>query len=67
MFNSDNKKKLKQQDDVMIERNRIAHKTTFKGEIISEGDFRIDGSCRRRPIYNRKSNYRCRRKNIRKG
>ncbi|ANW97344.1 hypothetical protein AXE80_14030 [Wenyingzhuangia fucanilytica] len=44
MFNSDKKKASGQQDDLVMERNRISKKTTFKGEIISQGDFRIDGT-----------------------
>ncbi|MGY5355420.1 bactofilin family protein [Wenyingzhuangia sp. IMCC45467] len=44
MFNSDKKKTLGQQDDLVMERNRISKKTTFKGEIVSQGDFRIDGT-----------------------
>lgn len=44
MFNSDKKKSSGQQDDLVMERNRISKKTTFKGEIVSQGDFRIDGT-----------------------
>lgn len=44
MFNSNKKKSMGQQDDLVMERNRISKKTTFKGAISSEGDFRIDGT-----------------------
>lgn len=44
MFNSDKKKTSGQQDDLAMERNRISKKTTFKGEVVSQGDFRIDGT-----------------------
>jgi len=42
MFSSD-KKKEKKQDSFISERNSISKKTIFKGDIVSEGDFRIDG------------------------
>ncbi len=37
-------KKTKQTTNQMNERNIIGANTTFKGDIISEGDFRIDGT-----------------------
>lgn len=43
MFDS-NKKKIKTQDNLTAEINRISAKTVFKGNISSEGDFRIDGT-----------------------
>lgn len=42
MFSSD-KKKEKQLDNFTLERNRISAKTVLKGDITSDGDFRIDG------------------------
>lgn len=42
MFSSD-KKKEKQQESFIAEINRISKKTIIKGDITSEGDFRIDG------------------------
>ena len=38
------KKSKTSNSNQMAERNIIAKNTTFKGDIISEGDFRIDGS-----------------------
>ncbi|MEN8805731.1 MAG: bactofilin family protein [Wenyingzhuangia sp.] len=43
MFNSSKKKSSGLQDDLIMERNKIAKTTTFKGEVVSQGDFRIDG------------------------
>ena len=37
-------KKTKQTTNQMSERNIIGANTTFKGDIVSEGDFRIDGT-----------------------
>lgn len=45
MFSSERKETKNQvQEDVTIERNRISQKTIFKGNITSQGDFRIDGT-----------------------
>lgn len=43
MFTSEKKKTSGSQDDLIMERNRISKKTIFKGEVESQGDFRIDG------------------------
>jgi len=44
MFNSGKNKEQNTLGTLVIERNRISKKSTFKGSIISEGDFRIDGT-----------------------
>ncbi|UAM97657.1 polymer-forming cytoskeletal protein [Polaribacter litorisediminis] len=43
MFNKDKKETSKIINPNKMERNVIAKNTTIKGEIISDGDFRIDG------------------------
>ena len=43
MFNSDKKKAQIMQEASITERNRISKKTTLKGNIEAQGDFRIDG------------------------
>lgn len=43
MFSSD-KKKVKMATDTISQQNTIAKGTTITGDIISEGDFRIEGS-----------------------
>lgn len=43
MFNKDKKETFKLMKSNTMERNVIAKNTTIKGEVISDGDFRIDG------------------------
>lgn len=44
MFSSGKNKSQSMQDTLVVERNRISKKSTFKGDITSQGDFRIDGT-----------------------
>lgn len=44
MFNNNKKEISKNSKPTNMDRNTIAKNTTIKGEIISEGDFRIDGN-----------------------
>lgn len=43
MFSKDKKETFKLMKSQTMERNVIAKNTTIKGEVISDGDFRIDG------------------------
>lgn len=43
MFKSNDKKKSEEKNTSVSERNRVSKNTVLKGDITSDGDFRIDG------------------------